>query len=67
MEREPDWKSMYMALLGKVNDALAVLPLFPENIKIYRMLEAGMQAAEDIYCGEAETPDRGGPETPDGE
>lgn len=49
MEREPDWKNMYMTLLRKVNEALELLPLFPENIKIYKILEEGMQNAEEIY------------------
>lgn len=51
MEREPNWKSMYMTLVGKVNEALELLPLFPENVKIYNILEAAMQDAEDIYIG----------------
>lgn len=34
MEREPDWKRMYMELLGKIDEALDILPLFPENIKV---------------------------------
>lgn len=51
MEREPNWKSMYMTLVGKVNEALEFLPLFPENVKIYNILEAAMQDAEDIYIG----------------
>lgn len=51
MEREPNWKSMYMTLVGKVNEALELLPLFPENVKIYNILDAAMQDAEDIYIG----------------
>lgn len=65
MEREPDWKRMYMALFGKIDEALDILPLFPENIKVYEILEAGMRAAEDIYCGEAESPDQRRQEAPD--
>ena len=34
MEREPDWKRMYMELLGKIDEALDILPLFPEIIKV---------------------------------
>lgn len=51
MEREPNWKSMYMTLVGKVNEALELLPLFPENVKIYNILDAAMQDAEDFYIG----------------
>lgn len=59
MEKEPNWKSMYMTLLGKVNEALELLSLFPENIQIYKILEAGMQDAEEIYI-------RDGDPDPDG-
>nr|WP_325186401.1 hypothetical protein [uncultured Oscillibacter sp.] len=54
MEREPNWKSMYMTLVGKVNEALELLPLFPENVKIYNILEAAMQDAEEIYIRDSD-------------
>lgn len=54
MEREPNWKSMYMTLVGKVNEALELLPLFPENVKIYSILEAAMQDAEEIYIRDSD-------------
>lgn len=63
MEREPNWKSMYMALVGKVNEALELLPLFPENVRIYNILEAAMQEAEEIYIRDGD-PDTAG-ETPE--
>lgn len=56
MEREPDWKRMYMALQGKIDEALELPSLFPENIKVCETPEVGMRAAEDIYCGKKEIP-----------
>lgn len=52
----PDWKKMYLALFGKLKDALEALPPFPENARTYEILQGAMQDAEDIYC-EAETED----------
>ena len=51
--REPNWKKMYIALLGGVDDTLAALdklPLIPDNVLLYNLLTDAIEAAETIYC-----------------
>ena len=49
-----DWKKMYMILLGGIDEALKVLPYFPDNIKAHESLWAASREAEEYYidaCG----------------
>jgi len=52
IQREPDWKKLYLTLFGKLDDALEALPLLPENLRTYQILHDAMQEAEDLYCKE---------------
>lgn len=46
----PDWEKMYAVLCGEVSEALDVLPLFPENIPAYEILENALLKTENMYC-----------------
>ena len=43
-------EKLYLTLFGKLDDALEVMPLLPENLKTYQILHDAMQEAEDLYC-----------------
>lgn len=46
----PDWEKLYAILCGEVSDALDVLPLFPENMQAYEILENALLRTENLYC-----------------
>lgn len=46
----PDWKRMYLILCGEISEALDALPLFPDNLETYEILEKALQRTEAMYC-----------------
>lgn len=46
----PDWEKLYAILCGEISDALDVLPLFPENMEAYDILENAVLRTENLYC-----------------
>lgn len=49
----PNWEKMYAVLCGEISEALDVLPLFPENIEAYEILERAVLKTEAMYCSDS--------------
>lgn len=49
-QEKPNWKKMYAILCGEISEALDALPLFPENMRTYEILEKAVLKTEEMYC-----------------
>ena len=49
MEREADWKAMYLRLAGAVADAMEIMEPLPENRPAWTVLNRALLDAEELY------------------
>jgi hypothetical protein len=52
-----DWKMMYLILFHGVTDAIAQMPMLPENAAACERLTRASQEAEDYYIRHSEAVD----------